>query len=402
MNNINYLNKITSVQSNNNLSQQIKDVKTKENQLSLAREKIGDFKEEMFSSEAEAPKKEKKAGFTDEIRKNFKKWDLDEDGIISDDDLSELIKNPQIKGEDAANLATLNIFRFRIRVLNNDDKSGGISLEDLDAYDEKRKTNVMMGITLAIQKAAHMNKIDNQSRELFPQNFPDPLKVKQGGLGDCYFISAVSSKASQDPQSIKNMISANDDGTYSVKLPGRDEIKINSPTDTEIALFSGAGDNGLWLSLLEKAYAESENNSSWFFKKDIPQDAIGNDGYLKEGIRAITGNDADVDITFFTTYDTTRNKLEDAMNKKAVITAGIYEGFLEEDKSNEGLAGDHAYTILNYDREKDEVTVRNPWGHTDFADSVFRYHDYNNDGTFKMSLEKFDKYFSIIAYEEKE
>jgi len=47
----------------------------------------------------------------------------------------------------------------------------------------------------------------------------DPNDVRQGQLGDCYFLATLASIAQQDPERIRNMVEANSDGTYTVWFP---------------------------------------------------------------------------------------------------------------------------------------------------------------------------------------
>src|SRR5579883_1061530 len=49
-----------------------------------------------------------------------------------------------------------------------------------------------------------------------------PNGVEQGGAGDCFFEASLSSLAStaQGQEAIKNMVTTNNDGTYTVKFPG--------------------------------------------------------------------------------------------------------------------------------------------------------------------------------------
>src|SRR5580704_11452383 len=50
-----------------------------------------------------------------------------------------------------------------------------------------------------------------------PSGAPTIQDVNQGYLGDCYFLSSLGEVALQDPAAIENMISANGNGTYSVR-----------------------------------------------------------------------------------------------------------------------------------------------------------------------------------------
>ena len=60
---------------------------------------------------------------------------------------------------------------------------------------------------------------------------PTYQDVNQGYLGDCYFLSSLGEVALKDPSAIENMISANGNGTYSVRffVNGQpDYVTVNS------------------------------------------------------------------------------------------------------------------------------------------------------------------------------
>ena len=61
----------------------------------------------------------------------------------------------------------------------------------------------------------------------------------------------------------------------------------------------------------------------------------------------------------------------------------------------------HAYTVTRFDREKDTVSLRNPWGSTEPVGADGKPLDGTDDGTFTIPMKDFDKYYSLAAYEEK-
>src|SRR5690606_16117091 len=78
--------------------------------------------------------------------------------------------------------------------------------------------------------------------------------LKQGRIGDCYFLAALCAKAYQNPESVLEMIESKPDGTFDVKFPEK-TINITAPSKSDSRLASG----GDWVPIIEKAYAVYAN-----------------------------------------------------------------------------------------------------------------------------------------------
>ena len=114
-----------------------------------------------------------------------------------------------------------------------------------------------------------------------------PEDIKQGCLGNCYFLSAISALA-EFPQLIKRIFvtkKENHAGCYVVNLClGGEFYKIIIddyfpfyPKKQKPA-FSQSKDNELWVLLLEKAWAKVNGNYENTIK-----------GFVSEAFRALTG-----------------------------------------------------------------------------------------------------------------
>src|SRR5262249_13538715 len=57
-----------------------------------------------------------------------------------------------------------------------------------------------------------------KSNPLFASSGPTKDDIFQGGVGDCYFMSALSAIAKAKPEYIKNMVVDLGDGTYAVRF----------------------------------------------------------------------------------------------------------------------------------------------------------------------------------------
>ena len=99
------------------------------------------------------------------------------------------------------------------------------------------------------------------------------------------------------------------------------------------------------------------------------------------GIGGVTGKWADTDILLLTSLSSLRLKLQQAVAKKQVITAGTSPQLpWTGETTKNGLPLSHAYSVLDFDPKTDMVTVRNPWGQTEVSDG-HGPRDGVNDGT---------------------
>lgn len=333
----------------------------------------------------------------------FARVDGDHDGYLSRSELNSALHSSAYTGRDAAAVAAMNKYVGDIEEYSNDefgDEDDGITMADLRAY-VNQSDETATRISNLVEYGS--NTIAMTNRSLFPNGVASvrPDNIRQGLIGDCYFLAPIASEANTPAgrQRLHDMIRDNGNGTYSVTFPGRDPVTVSAPTDAELATYSSAGPDGTWLSILEKAYAQSENNGAIFPSRN-PYDEIGDGASLATGIEAVTGHSVDTDETAFTSLETTRRKLQDALSHGRIVTAGINEYPWSSGTEDNGLPQGHAYSVLAYDPATDRITVRNPWGRSEPVDASGRPLDRNDDGTFTMSLADFDRYFSDISYEQ--
>lgn len=91
---------------------------------------------------------------------------------------------------------------------------------------------------------------------------PNINDVRQGGIGDCFFMAAISALVSADPDYVKKMMRDNGDGTVTVRLfqfvqgafsPVFVKVRKTIPMDYKGDRDLYAGDC-LWVQMLEKAF----------------------------------------------------------------------------------------------------------------------------------------------------
>lgn len=355
-----------------------------------------------------AAKKSDKKGLTSTLRRHFSTWDKDGDGFISRTEVDELIKDPSICGEAAVALCLLKVRLAIIRAASKDEWSGektGATLEDIAAIEREIVKGAEPGATLALEFDKHCKRLKNVNWRLFASGAPHAFAARQGLVGDCFFLAAVVGFAHLHPKRVREMVADNRDGTYTVAFPGQPAVKVRKPTPAEAVLGASAGADGLWFTVLEKAYMEISNSRGMYalFPATAASDTINDGGFLAEGIRAVTGHDADTDLLSLMRVAELRRELSAATVGRRIVTLKLrHELPFDEDFAAKGFAGGHAYTVLGFDEESDTVTIRNPWGSREPKGADGQPLDGIYDGIFTMSLSDIKKRFTTICFEQAE
>lgn len=199
-----------------------------------------------------------------------------------------------------------------------------------------------------------------------PNNIPfdehalDPSNIEQGSLGDCWFLAAAGAVAKDDPEWIKDHVSQNSDGTWTVTMyrDGEPVLITVEPTVPDGAVSDASG-NANWLSIYEKAAAEYFGGSY--------EDLDG--GFSHDGLAAITGQD--VQRSGEAGFDDIEQRLKDG--PVALGTEGQRKQdwfFWEAEVDDDRVVPNHAYIVDKFeDRENPEtgetermIHIINPWG----------------------------------------
>lgn len=367
--------------------------------------------------DSEAPDSSKGKRFSEFSKTAFTKIDTDNDGKLTSTEIDNAVNNQDIKGGEAQVVVALKQDGDKLAELNDD---GGLTLADLTIVETKYDTGDTEVINLLNRTVGRSSESlrasDRVNYKLFASENPMdsivPEAAAQGGIGDCYFISAISSTASteQGRRAIRDMIQENNDGTYTVTFPGAPDepITITRPTDAQLALYARGTDHGIWAAVLEKAYGEYASRSVWrrdifgLSGSDIPQENVGNGSLFSDGVRMMSPDGVDsYSFGYTDAQDEQMNSvLTDAFRDGRSVTLGRNGSILESvgvtDSDNQ-IPRKHEYAVIGYDPETRMVTIRNPWGHAEPMDENGNPKDGKNDGVFQLTLEQTRQTFSKLS-----
>jgi hypothetical protein len=212
--------------------------------------------------------------------------------------------------------------------------------------------------------------------------------IRQGAVGDCYFMAALSALAQSDSWVIDQSITALGDGTYAVRFySGATEYYYR--VDAQLPTSSGnpayakltRTTGELWVALVEKAFAQFRNGTNSYASIDT--------GPIEEGFRAMTG----ATTSSWSTNGQAANTLAQQLANQ--IAAGHAVGAISSGNINP-IVGSHAYNVhaSEFDAATATwyVTVYNPWG-----DDGRTWDSNYGDGLLRLTAAEFAARFQWIA-----
>jgi hypothetical protein len=215
--------------------------------------------------------------------------------------------------------------------------------------------------------AGHARGYAHAMGSLFQVN-PTLENAKQGMIGDCYFIAALGSIASRNPQAIREMFDDNGDGTFTVRFFGRnssgastaDYVTVDRRLPTysgSILAYAGIGlsasqaSSVLWIGLAEKAYAQW--NETGRAGRDGTNSYRGIEGGWMSNVNFQVLGYHSSNHSFATSSQQT---LINALDQGFAVTTGT------KTSVPSGLVASHAYSITGFQRATGKFTLHNPWG----------------------------------------
>lgn len=284
--------------------------------------------------------------------------------------------------------------------IGNEEKENPVKISDVLHYFSSKKLGDKEDVLLSKMNFLIRHVWENQHHEraLFAEGKENDgvglYGIQQGVMGDCYLLASIAAVAQMTPETIKRMVVDNKDGTYTVTFPGaKDEPQtVPAPTEVELGLYNGSTENGVWGSVIEKAYGQWCQKSftrrtplNWTGGLTTAEGADGGGWHLDRVLHLLTGEDADQDWNAFTFNWTTRRKLIEHVTGENKVPVVAWQRWFREF----GVSGvaNHVYSVLDFNPEGKEggtVTLYNPWGHKE-----------------SITFKQFTKRFTAFAYRDR-
>ena len=352
---------------------------------------------------------EDRVSFEDAVHRYFNRWSSGGSGILAEQRVNELVLNRDIRGAEAAAIAAIHLYQHKIRN-NAQPLTRDFLVSKHKENLSSRRDQAGSGANVLHNYYQFLKHIKSAPRKVFAVERPSLDTITQGNLGDCYFVAAVGALAYTHPEQLLRMINQNSDHNYEIQFPNGKSVTVPKLTDAQLALGSNAGQQGVWLNVLEVA-AGMVRTRSKNFANETPLDALGAGGDPAYSIQLLTGHTA-VKHTIRKKVDGKSPMLEEAeiIPASKQIGRAIRDGLRHQrivccDIGNwdapPGLINKHAYAILGI--KQGQVEVWNPWGYKYQFEPKgkpgIQNGYYIEGGRFSVPLQDFVKIFNVVSIE---
>jgi hypothetical protein len=237
-----------------------------------------------------------------------------------------------------------------------------------------------------------------------------PHAVIQGSAQDCFILAPLASIAAARPELIRDMITDNKDGSFTVTFPGARDRKVTvaAPSADDLSKYSRATELGSWVPVIEKAMAkylkDNEQERTRIIGREVSTAQAADLSQLCEKggkaamvLQLLTGSPASgVEIHKRRDTQPSHEALVSAFaadKQNQPVVASI--GNSNERVLKAGLTPNHAYSVLAYDPDAKIVTLRDPYGKAMPNSEGLAITTQN--GCFRMRLEDFVQHFDELC-----
>lgn len=351
----------------------------------------------------------------------FHQLDQNHDNVLQAAELDGAVIDPALTAEFASAVAVLKAGFADIRELHKEGwfaRKNGITLGDLLVFEKlllmeeaagAEKHDHLRGLTEHVRD--RVLEVSRMKRDLY-RNMTAPLEsivpdaIRQGMVGDCYFLAALGSVVATNPQIVPRIIKAHDDGTFTVTFPGAREepITVQAPGMVELSLYAQITQYGIWPAVLEKAYGQYLNNTKGYKHTVIPADATEAAQHVYESFDLLTGQMGRWQFLAELSDEDLSKSLTSSFREKRAVAAATYPSARgDRDLTVDGIPTQHAYSVLAWNAKVCRLTLRNPWGageHAEPENSRHEPEDGRRDGVFNMNFDHLRRNFVALYYED--
>ncbi len=197
---------------------------------------------------------------------------------------------------------------------------------------------------------------DYSGHVLFSDAGPSANDVKQGYLGDCYFLATLASVAKVNPNLIRQSVVDLGDGTYGVQF-NRNGAKLFIRVDGQLPTWSGqlayadqGAQSSIWVAIMEKAFVQ--------FRTGLNAYGSLEGGWMDESYQALGKNPNDLWSALTGNALLTWIQQQLAAGKSVTMAIGNVP-------AGAPLVGEHAYmvdAVMKDSKGNMTLRLRNPWG----------------------------------------
>lgn len=357
--------------------------------------------------------------FAQTVLSNFDRWDADHDGALEPKEVAKAALDSKYHGEDAAALAALHTWLSATKdvpaltkpwfqMYQPSKRPAAEPGADQAAVRAARKAYEASPASLQGTYTAALRRIRNAQTFLYNPEGPSIGDIRQGALGDCFFLAPLGAVVHRNPEDVRRLIKPTDGG-FLVQFGDGKAIKITPPTDAEIGMGGATTAGGFWVRAAEKAFG-SRNFADGQESESVARDNNrgGNTGkagtaltgHKFTGVRLIANYQKEVpDTDLAPILERLRKELPSALDQRRLVLAST---------PNKGtpisITPNHAYAIFAFDPTTDRITLWNPHG-DNFAPKGaegFEFGFARRNGEFSMPLRDFIRTFSRISFEQAE
>lgn len=223
-------------------------------------------------------------------------------------------------------------------------------------------------------------------RPLFANGMPTINDIHQGGIGDCWVLSAFQAVVNTSPEFIKSMVVQNSNDTYSVRFfnnGATDWVNV----DSNVCSYGESSSSSSWAAIYERAYLQYR---STYTGADNTYSFLN--GGLWDPLKAMTGDDitayyAPAESEWNTTVFTA---LKTAVANHQPAEIASFQNSKDPVNGYTNFVSGHMLAITGFDESTDKFTITNPWG----ADSTSGF-----NGTFEATMdEMWENGHSYVAW----